>query len=351
MSVIVAGIDHEPRAAASPHDARREKLKYIQAARVIAILLVVATHARDPFAAGDIVRSPAFSLFMRSINLVFIFVSGFLFQYLADRFEYGRYLRTKLKNVILPYLICSIPAIAMYMVGVKEIENLGAPAFIDTPIKALPFMILTGTHLAPFWFIPVMAIYYLLAPLFLAVDRAPKAYAILAPLLVVSFIVSRSPGDTYPLHNALFYAPVYLGGMAVSHFRHTLIPLFGKLYPLLFLGVFLPLLSTASGPTLDGIYLFSKILVCLAIVGALYRWVGDLPDWIIRIGDMSFGVYFIHYYIVAAMVMVFPKLPWLRVEGVGAYLVLCALIMGLSLAAVHVVQRIMGRYSRQLIGA
>lgn len=69
-----------------------QKLRYIQVLRSAAILIVLATHCVDPFPLGAPVRSPLMALLTRHINIVFIFVSGFLFQYLGNRFVYGSYM-------------------------------------------------------------------------------------------------------------------------------------------------------------------------------------------------------------------------------------------------------------------
>ena len=104
----------------------REKLRYIQLLRTIAIVLVVTSHVRDIFPATDVVKSDSVGLLTRHINLIFTFVAGFLFQHLLVSYRYPDYLRKKIRNVILPYLIVSIPAILAYYAGIKDFADLGA---------------------------------------------------------------------------------------------------------------------------------------------------------------------------------------------------------------------------------
>jgi peptidoglycan/LPS O-acetylase OafA/YrhL len=330
---------------------RREQLHYIQAARVIAIFLVVLSHTRFLFHPDDAVWSPAMLLLLRSINLIFIFISGFLFQYLSATFHYRSYLKSKWRNVVLPYLICSIPALFMFLSGIKDVSKTGAPAFVDSGVEVTLFLLLTGSHLTPFWFIPVMVIFYLLSPLFLALDRHPRFYLLLWPLLVLSFALSRSPGDVSPLHNAAFYLPVYLGGMCLAHLRERVMPALARWYPLLAGAILLPLLFHEGSFGQEGVYLVSKLLFCLAVLGLLYRYVNGLPPLMIRLGDMSFGVFFVHQYVIASIEKVQHRLHVTPMSGIGTFILAAILVTAVSLAIVRLVQLTAGRHSRQLIGA
>ncbi|MBW6526079.1 acyltransferase [Sphingomonas sp. RHCKR7] len=317
----------------------------------MAIFLVVLSHTRFLFPPSDAVWSPAMLVILRSINLIFIFISGFLFQYLSASFHYPSYLRSKARNVVVPYLICSIPALFMFLSGMKDISETGAPAFVDSATEIALFLIFTGNHLTPYWFIPVMVIFYIFSPLFLAVDRRPRLYLALPLLFTLSFVLSRSPGDVSPIHNAVFYLPVYLSGMCVGHFREWVMPLLARWYPLLATAIFLPLLVDMGGFGSEGIYLISKLIFCLAVLGLLYRSIRDLPPVVGRLGDMSFGVFFVHQYVIAALEKVQDKIPLARLSGVLAFVFAALAVTAISLAIVWVVQLVAKHHSRQLVGA
>ena len=330
----------------------REKLRYIQLLRTIAIILVVTSHVRDIFPETDVVKSDFVGMLTRHINLVFTFVAGFLFQHLLGSYRYPDYLRKKIRNVILPYLIVSIPAILAYYVGFKDFADLGAPSQVNTNIEYLIFMILTGTAIAPFWFIPMFAILYLLAPLFRAIDARPMLYLVIAPLLVVSCFIGRAPGDTNPLHNALFFAPVYLSGMAVSHFKGQAVPALRRIWPLLILTIFAPLLVEPTNLAgRDALLLLSKMIVCLGLVGAAASMERFVSDRVNILGEISFGIFFVHYYIVAVLAILADKnyLPF--VQGIPWFLFLIAAVTLASAMIVLVIKRIAGPYSRRIIGA
>src|SRR5260221_3946657 len=98
-----------PRAAAS----RTEYLPYINSLRGVAILFIIVMHGALLF---DWHEPPEVSVramrwLLGNATVMFVFISGFLFQHLSSRFIYRRYLKIKLERVMLPYAIISIPAL------------------------------------------------------------------------------------------------------------------------------------------------------------------------------------------------------------------------------------------------
>ena len=327
-----------------------QKLRYIQVLRSAAILIVLATHCVDPFPLGDAVRSPLMALLTRHINIVFIFVSGFLFQYLGSRFVYGSYLKTKLRNVIVPYVLASLPAIMIYALKLKPLDKFTGIVTADQPVQMAGLMLLTGTALAPFWFIPMMAIFYLISPLLIRLDASRRGYWILVPWLFVAMYVGRAAGDANPFQNAVFFGPVYVLGMCVSRYRETLIPLLERFWPILLITIILPAPIPLGAPLWDPMMLLTKILVCLGLVGLLARTADRFPPVVDYLGNISFGIYFVHYYIVAAITVLAARghLPFLH--GFPVYLALLMTVTAVSSLIVMVIKRIFGTHSRQIIG-
>ena len=88
-------------------------LSYIHSLRALAILSIVAVHCLPLFAWDRFRWQDRLLLSLVSNGTVlFVFVAGFLFQYLSYKFEYRRYLKSKLQNVLLPYVCVSLPMIA-----------------------------------------------------------------------------------------------------------------------------------------------------------------------------------------------------------------------------------------------
>lgn len=324
----------------------------IHAFRALAISFIVIMHSLE---LGDWTHRPlAYALintFFGSMSILFFFISGYLFQHLSGRFRYPRYLKRKAAVVVLPYLIISIPAIIVAEWFIPE-EGMW-PWFDGLPrIEQILIFYLTGKHLEPLWFVPTVVLIYLMAPLLLKIDRIPRAYWVLLPLTVLSLVVGRD-GPTGPLQKAVYMLPAYISGMAVSHYRERVLALSARyLWVLLLAIVGLYLLILLANP-LPGTQLLLKLAMCLAIL-TLFRKVRHVPPLVNQIAHLSFGIYFLHGYLLAATRLLFMKslgtptpiegsLPLILVAGTVTLLA--------TLFLVHVAKRILGRRSRYIIGA
>src|ERR1035438_1198168 len=75
-------------------------LRYIHSFRALAIIFIVAAHCIALFDWASIPwqRHLVLSLIPNG-TVFFVFIAGFLFQHLSYKFEYRRYLKSKLQNV------------------------------------------------------------------------------------------------------------------------------------------------------------------------------------------------------------------------------------------------------------
>ena len=89
-------------------------LRYVHNFRGLAILMIVAGHIAGLL---TFVAHPGLNAAIQSLTIngsvYFVFIAGFLFQFLSRKYQYNRYLEKKVKNVILPYVLVSIPAILL----------------------------------------------------------------------------------------------------------------------------------------------------------------------------------------------------------------------------------------------
>src|SRR5687767_4325167 len=148
-------------------------LSYIHNLRGLAVLFIVGVHVRgyewqlDP-------DDQAYDFFVALFDngtVLFVFIAGFLFQHLTHhKFDFKHYFFQKIKVVILPYLIVSIPIIMLRLaLGSSE---LSLPIGFDEHPMAyrIFYFIITGVHMVPFWFIPMIFLIYLSAPVFHLLD-------------------------------------------------------------------------------------------------------------------------------------------------------------------------------------
>ncbi|MFC7333787.1 acyltransferase family protein [Rhodocista pekingensis] len=344
-------------------------LPYIHTLRGIAILFIVASHC---FAVFDWSGAPwsfrILDVVTTNGTVMFVFISGFLFQHLSDRFSVRRYLGAKLRYVILPYLVVSLPALA-FRIGTRSGMN-GLPEGIYdwNPVLQVLWFLGTGAHLGPLWFIPVIALFYLAAPALLWIDRRPALYGLLPLLLLAGSFVHRPEFNMQPLHAFLHLLPVYLAGMAFSRFRdpvqELLAPRLGWLLALWLALVAAHVLIVEHtgiiyvrevlGPdslAVEWTYFQKLLLMALLIVG-FRRYGSRVPHgWFDALAVNSFAVFFIHGYLTLTADRLVLWNGIVIPGSVPGFLVYVFLVTGLGILIARAVRLVAGRHSRLLVGS
>jgi surface polysaccharide O-acyltransferase-like enzyme len=334
-------------------------LNYINNLRGFVILLIVATHC---LWAGLLVWPPMDNMFsvngflhtfiLRSSGY-FVFIAGFLFQYLSAKFIFSKYINTKFNNVILPYLLISIPAIA-YDAFVKS-----DGVFNDyDPIVRVLLYYIHGMHMSYMWFIPMIVIFYFIAPLLIKLNQYPKLYWSLPIFVVISLVVHR---EVVPYHNPLqsfvHYFSIYVFGMWVSQYREMVLAWLEK-YGWAILGLFL--LSIFVQFYLRFIlnltfYMemaayFKIIFGSLLMVYLFRRYDHYLGTSLDKIAAMSFGIYFVHGYVLSALRIIVGKFSLAIHGNILTYLLLFLFTLISTLIILWIVKALFGKHSRKLVG-
>ena len=333
---------------------KKEFVNYIHNFRGLAIITVVAAHILLSWPEGSPVYQ-FFRVFWENGTVLFIFIAGYLFQFLSARFEYGDYLKKKFQYVILPYLVISIPIIFF---RVTQHDYPGYllehhPEFVQYPAWRQVFQFLiTGAHMQQLWFIPMITLYYLLAPVLLYIDRHPVLYWIIVPLAVVSLLVEREPFNDTPRMFAHFLS-TYIFGMLLSRYRHRYLELAKRWWPVITaltiaaIAINLYLYPVYAGP----LNYIQKMLMCLFAIYWLWRLDRYMPKFLSVLAEVSFGIFFVHYYLILAVRAVYLRLYHHNIPGnVLTWLLYLLIVMGGSVLLIRIVQKIMGRNSRYLIG-
>ena len=341
-------------------------LSYIHSFRAVAILFIVAAHCIDLFDWGGHWIDPVLRSVVQNSTILFIFVAGFLFQYLAERFQYRKYMKSKLKNVIAPYIVVSIPMLAaQYLTGRGSFDPTRGFEF-PTLAHNIAWNYLTGYHILPFWFIPMITIFYLIAPLLLWMDRARWPYYFMPVFFAVSMLAHRPIDFTHTYHYCVTFLPVYIFGMWSSRYQEVIMhwvqrllwPLTAFTVGLVWFEVFVlgrdgAISSRFPFSTENGVFdtnALQKILLCWVLAAWIKRFEAQLRGPLATLADLSFGIYFLHMYFIEALAFVLPpeNLPQ---GNLLKYFVLVAIVTGLSSMVLLVVKRIFGERSRMLVGS
>lgn len=298
---------------------KKPMLNYINVFRGLAIILILMGHTMQIGEIGSLQRLISFEIFAGGTAL-FVFIAGYLFQYLSYKFDYKNYLTKKWQNVIIPYLITAIPGILACLLVPTIYKNPFDGMNIFLEIGAF---ITTGrVHNVPTWFIPMITIFFLLSWLLLFLEKKKVLYKLLPIFLLITIFVPR--GDIEPewvialdyperyfeyikyvLMGFVHFFSCYVGGMYFSYnqeavnkvwkIRHILIIL-------MLLTSILDIYLTINHQITNGTV--SKLLFTCILLSYLKQYDEKIKEnkKLNNILDVtakySFGLFFIHWYYV-----------------------------------------------------
>jgi len=299
-------------------------------------------------------------------TIIFIMVSGYLFQHLSDRFDYSLYLSKKFKNVIAPYIAVSLPGILLLLT--KPYFLTANPELQGSPWwERVGFLYIYGGSQLNYvlWFIPVMTIFYLLAPIFIIFLRKPAFFLSLVILIPASILAHRTSVQKYHhIHLAFYFLSAYMSGMVAGLYRENVwqfleryILAIGAIYISVLLGHFLftdyigsyvsEVFSRENG-LIDWLYI-QKFTLFFILIYIFRRLDGVEMRSLDFLATISFAIFFLHIYVLH----VYSHLVhWHQFPGnILNTLWLFLLAIGCSSLIAVVLRRALGPSSRVLIGA
>ncbi len=337
-------------------------VQFINNMRGIAILIIVYTHAIWAMPAPG--EATAFLDYaVGNGTLIFIFIAGYLFSKTTDRFRYVSYLENKIKNVLVPYLIVSLPASLLYVFHIKTTHQWLDMDWFYTNLNLLErylYLAATGAQLGPLWFVPMIVVFYLVSPVFAYLRNSNLIFPLVFIALVIAYLAGRPVGNSNPFQSFLFFTPFYLLGMIAFRFNDQLMSLERHANPLavgyaiFFITLYFiffrpPAASTDSDQLL--IYLPLILILTVFCKKHLNRRVPILDMF----GRLSFYIFFVHGYFAAAMLVVTRRLFGEQglhlafAEVLVITTIFCAITF-MSLATYVVLKYLLKDKSRYIIG-
>lgn len=336
---------------------KRPFLNHLHYFRSLAILFVVAAHitlnqnefsSPEPNMILDMLQGP----FFHNGTILFVFTSGFLFQYLSHNFRYGEYISKKIKYVISPYLIISVPVI-IFRISLNDYINQSVDSFYNlNPVLKFFYMIFTGQASSPFWYIPFITIVFILAPLWLTIiETIPKFFLLLT--LIIPFFFPRT--SNLSLNNFLYFIPVYLLGMLIAksyeYYSHSF-----KKYCFIFLSLSITLLLIEYIFVRDDsiqlyINLWQKLFFIFAMLGFFSMIEKKKNKLFADIADYSFSIYFFHSFVFAIINRIMIKEYFHNLNIYLVWLISLAATFIISFYITMILKKIFGNRSRYIIGS
>lgn len=345
------------------------QLNYIHGLRGIAMLFIVFGHAL--WFQFDWSNNQPTRYFLQDLlsggTVIFVFVAGFLFEYLAPRFNYWKYMKTKAKNVILPYFIVSTPALLYAFVLGNPAEDHAHLEGQSVFLQLAWYLSVGGAHVNySLWFIPMICLFFILSPLFYAMVNRPYLYWLIVPLFVLPFIVHRESFPILsPVRAFLYFLPVYIAGMLMSCYRETMEAIVKK-YVFVLLAIFIALVFSQyffgachGNCATDNAFEFpkgimdwalvQKMVLSFCVMGLFIRYPKLLVRPLNYVAETSFTTFFFHvyfffgFYILLGYQNIEGNLHSWFIRGLAS-LLLCLLVAWLG-------RKLLGKYSRSVIGS
>jgi len=177
---------------------KTKKLDYIDYFRAIAILLIVAGHT---LGWGRSTLREIIVFFLSGATYYFVFIAGFLFWHLSNKFNIMSYYKKKILNVICPYFVTLLPVACIYAFCNSN------PQVLKSSSEVVRFfaVLFNGAFVNfPLWFIGMITIIFLVSPFILFLKQKNKQVYLTVFLcsLVYTLISDRGLGlkpDLYPL--------------------------------------------------------------------------------------------------------------------------------------------------------
>ncbi len=340
-------------------------LRYVHNFRCFAILMIVTGHLLDYLKWQDERVILFLSILIDNSSVYFVFIAGFLFQHLSAKYETQDYWKKKLQYVILPYVIVSLPAIALFLLQRPEMPPWFEYRYGNwatwQQVLALYF---TGAQQGPFWFIPMIMLFYGIAPWLISLDRRPKLYWSLPGLLMISLIIHRPGSNENAVVSFIHFFSIYLLGMFVCHYKQRVLKVVSRTWGsliaivLMWIGIEMVITEPNTIVMLTSANTIEKAILCLVILFFLQRIDNKLPQSIHKtmslIANLSFGIFFIHFYIIQMehelIRHYLGESVWLLQANPATVLLHVVAVTGICIGILLGIKKVFGDKSRFIVG-
>ncbi len=298
-------------------------------------------------------------------TVYFAMISGVLFSLVLTDKPYKSFLKTKFKNVYVPFVIISLVYASIWiMLGMANPpEHLS----LWQIIAGFTFFLLTGHMSGHLWYIPIIMILFALTPLLnRAIESKQRIWFIL--LLLLPLVISRVWPNFHPATIIYFIGP-YMLGLYIGRNIDTVNQWITERYKLL-VSIFLiftviyfvlvindikyvnwGFIDVNSQETVTYLLRMSFALILMKFLSDHIQSVPRIIDLLAR---YSFAIYFIHVAFIMLFIGLAQQFNLVPVTLLQTFLFgLFTLIfsVALSIAVSWLIKQLSGRYSRLLIGA
>jgi peptidoglycan/LPS O-acetylase OafA/YrhL len=343
----------------------RQKQAEFTYMRGIAILLIVAGHS--VYNSGE-----GFPLMLENLvrggTALFVFISGYFFhRVFYPRFEYQGFMRSKIRNVLLPFLWVSLAGLMLLLVEWYWLQGHAASQLL----LDVWYTVRNGYVLFPHWYVPFIMLVFALSPVFLFYIHLSRSWRVTLLLLsmLISILLHRPIGNVNVLQSLLYFTPFYLLGMLYSQEQAVVKRLTVALNILAWIGLFVSLWVQTNIEGHVGNYhkdalsyggidwqFVQKFCLCILVLKGceILARCGEFP-WLERVADMSFAIFFLHpifsmLFADACKLLHFKLAPGSALTSIALSVGIFLLLLYGSIWLADIIKKGLGDRSRQWIG-
>ncbi|PCJ95749.1 MAG: acyltransferase [Zetaproteobacteria bacterium] len=286
-------------------------------------------------------------------TVLFIAIAGYFFSVLSGGYCYSSFLNNKFKAVIIPYIVISVPAILLYLLKIKTYHY-----WIDMdwfysglgPVGQYAYLMITGAHLGPLWFVPMIILFYVLSPLFIHIQNNGWLSVVFFLSLCSAIYFGRPQYNDNVLQSFTFFLPAYVFGMLLA--KKTWLYESITRYSGWLLGGYVAVVSLLYA-TIDissSVDLVVKLLLAVLLLAFCKQTISHKVVWLDLCARLSFFLFFIHGYF-TGFSRVFMKYYDIQAHESLAVTVIFIFTVVMSLLSYIVAKLILKDKTRMLLGA
>lgn len=195
---------------------KKKFLKNIHYFRAFAIINIVLVHVwripesfRESHNAAYTLINISREVLFHDSTIYFIFISGFLFYYLSPRFELRRYYKSKLSNVISPYVFMTS---VVLLIHIKQYIGHETSWFLSAKNILLTFIY--GKAQVQYWYIPFISLVFVISPFLLKIPKDIFLKIVLLASILPLF--GTRTATQISIWQYIYFFPIYLQGIYVA---------------------------------------------------------------------------------------------------------------------------------------
>lgn len=308
-----------------------------------------------------------FASLVTGATTIFVFISGFLFyEVFYKRYDYAAFIKTKAKNLLIPYAILTTPPIILALIYHQYFSEFYKPdgtGFFQEYLVPYVKYFVTGRALTAYWYIPFICLMFVCAPLHVAFIRLNNRAQISTIIIAyaISALIHRPIGNMNTIHSLIYSVGPYLLGIWCAINKDGLYRrLTGLEWTLLIPALLIASLQASLGhyesyqkPMFSwggiDLMLLQKALFSLFFMIFLHRFENVRIHWLERISQVSFAIFFIHPWFLQLFNRIEDR--WSPAgESWLLYLLITMVILYSCVTIALTFKKFLGKRSRYLIG-